>query len=111
VQVAAFLAAAVFAASSEAFLPHHNPFVGRASRLVHAVPPKMIEMVSSQLGCEPSAVVEGASFIDDLDADSLDLVELILGLEETFGIEISDEKAAELKTVGDAMALIEELQV
>mmetsp|Transcript_80414 Transcript_80414/g.160523 ORF Transcript_80414/g.160523 Transcript_80414/m.160523 type:complete len:111 (-) Transcript_80414:361-693(-) len=101
---------ALIAPFAAAFVPHHGRIVGRAALSTFAVPEKMVEMVSSQLGCEASAVVEGASFIDDLDADSLDLVELILGLEETFGIEISDEKAAELKTVGDAMSLIEELQ-
>ena len=53
---------------------------------------------------------EDAAFIDDLDADSLDLVELILNLEESFGVEISDEKAQELKTVGDAQKLIDSLK-
>mmetsp|Transcript_57648 Transcript_57648/g.130629 ORF Transcript_57648/g.130629 Transcript_57648/m.130629 type:complete len:109 (-) Transcript_57648:285-611(-) len=99
---------ALFAAA-EAFVPMARPFHGRYA-VQAALPQKMVDMISDQLGCEADKVVEGASFIEDLEADSLDLVELILGLEETFGVEISDEKAAELKTVGDAAALIEELQ-
>lgn len=62
------------------------------------------------LGWYDLQVTESAAFIDDLDADSLDLVELILNLEESFGVEISDEKAQELKTVGDAQKLIDSLK-
>jgi acyl carrier protein len=66
------------------------------------------EIVVDKLGVEESAIVPEASFIDDLNADSLDLVELIMSLEETFDIEIPDEDAEKIQTVGDAMAYLEE---
>ena len=56
-----------------------------------------------QLGVDEREVTMEASFIDDLGADSLDLVELIMALEEEFDIEIPDEEAEKLKTVGDAV--------
>jgi len=66
------------------------------------------EIVVDKLGVEESDIVPDASFIDDLNADSLDLVELIMSLEETFDIEIPDEDAEKIQTVGDAMAYLEE---
>ena len=59
-------------------------------------------------GVEEAAIIPEASFIDDLNADSLDLVELIMSLEETFKIEIPDEDAEKIQTVGDAMVYLEE---
>jgi len=61
-----------------------------------------------QLGVEPSEVREDASFQEDLNADSLDLVELIMSLEEKFGLQISDEDAEKLTTVGEAVEFISE---
>jgi acyl carrier protein len=64
---------------------------------------KMQEIVSEKLGVEKSKVTKEASFIDDLGADSLDTVELIMKMEEEFNIEIPDEEAENLKTVGDVV--------
>jgi acyl carrier protein len=59
-----------------------------------------------QLGIEESEITEEASFQEDLDADSLDLVELIMELEDTFGVKISDEDAQGIQTVGQAVDYI-----
>lgn len=64
--------------------------------------------VIDQLGVDEGEVTEEASFSDDLDADSLDRVELVMALEDTFGIKIPDEEANELLTVGDAVNFVEE---
>ena len=61
-------------------------------------------IIVEQLGVEESHVVPAASFREDLEADSLDLVELIMAFEEEFGGEISDEEAQQIHTVGDAVA-------
>jgi acyl carrier protein len=60
------------------------------------------------LGVDPEKVTPEASFRDDLEADSLDLVELIMAFEDKFGGEISDEEAQQITTVGEAVAYIEE---
>ncbi|HEY1391153.1 MAG TPA: acyl carrier protein, partial [Ktedonobacterales bacterium] len=61
-----------------------------------------------QLGVDESEVTDTASFTEDLNADSLDLVELIMSLEEQFGLQISDEDAEKLTTVGEAVDYIYE---
>ncbi len=69
--------------------------------MVATVQPKVREVIADQLGVDPERVKVEASFIDDLGADSLDIVELVMAVEEEFGIEIPDEDAEKLKTVGD----------
>ena len=61
------------------------------------------EIIVEQLGVDASEVTPEASFIDDLGADSLDTVELVMAFEEEFGLEIPDEEAEKLQTVGDAL--------
>ncbi|HTJ61539.1 MAG TPA: acyl carrier protein [Candidatus Saccharimonadales bacterium] len=69
---------------------------------------RLKKIVVEQLGVDEADVKPEASFVDDLNADSLDLVELIMSLEEEFGMEISDEDAEKIKSVGDAQEYIEE---
>lgn len=66
------------------------------------------EIITEQLGVDEKEVTHDASFIDDLGADSLDTVELVMALEEEFDIEISDEDAEKIITVGDAVNYITE---
>ena len=68
---------------------------------------KIKKMVADHLGIEESKVLEEANFIDDLGADSLDTVELVMAFEEEFGSEISDSEAEKILTVGDAVKFIE----
>jgi acyl carrier protein len=71
---------------------------------------KVAEIIAEQLGVDPSEVTTEASFVDDLGADSLDTVELVMALEEEFGIEIPDEDAEKITTVNDAIKYIQEHQ-
>ena len=68
---------------------------------------KVKKMVSDHLGLDESKVTEESNFIDDLGADSLDTVELVMAFEEEFGSEISDSEAEKILTVGDAIKFIE----
>ena len=65
------------------------------------------EIIVEELGVEAEKVSPNASFVDDLGADSLDTVELVMAFEEEFGIDIPDEDAEQMRTVGDAISYIE----
>ena len=73
-----------------------------------AIEEKVTEIIVEQLGVDAAQVKPEASFIDDLGADSLDTVELVMALEEEFNVEIPDEDAEKIKTVGDAINYITE---
>ncbi|HLS88881.1 MAG TPA: acyl carrier protein [Sphingobacteriaceae bacterium] len=75
-----------------------------------AILQRIRSIIVDQLGVEEEEVKPEASFIDDLGADSLDLVELIMALEEEFGTDIPDEDAERINTVGDAIEYIRERQ-
>ena len=68
---------------------------------------EVIDIVVEQLGVDAADVSPKKSFVEDLNADSLDLMELIMTFEERFGFEISEEEAEKLKTVGDVVSYIE----
>ena len=68
------------------------------------------KIVAEQLGVNEAEIKNESSFIDDLGADSLDTVELVMALEEEFGNEIPDEQAEKLQSVGDVIKYIEDLQ-
>ncbi len=71
-----------------------------------SVEKKVKEIVAEQLGKDSNEVTIDASFIDDLGADSLDIVELVMAMEDEFGIEIPDEEAEKIKTVKDVIDYI-----
>ncbi len=71
-----------------------------------SVEERVKNIVVEQLGVEPEQVTTEASFVDDLGADSLDTVELVMALEEEFGTEIPDEEAEKIRTVGEAINYI-----
>ena len=71
---------------------------------------RVISIVMEHLGVEKDKVTENSSFIDDLGADSLDTVELVMAFEEAFDVEIPDDKAEKILTVGDAVSHLESLK-
>ena len=71
---------------------------------------KVKEIIINELGVDPEKVTAEASFVDDLGADSLDTVELVMAFEEEFTIDIPDEDAEQMRTVGEAIAYIEKHQ-
>ena len=78
--------------------------------MASSVQARVKEIVCEQLGVSEEEVTPEASFIEDLGADSLDIVELVMALEEEFGQEIPDEEAEKLQSVGDVVKYIEESQ-
>ena len=75
--------------------------------MAEAVTDRVRAIIAEQLGVKLEEVTDAASFIEDLGADSLDTVELVMALEEEFGIEIPDEDAEKMASVGDAIKYIE----
>lgn len=75
-----------------------------------AIDKEMVDIIVEQLSVEKEKVVPNASFVDDLGADSLDLVELIMAMEEGFDIEIPDEEAEKIATVQDAIDYVNNLK-
>ena len=69
---------------------------------------RVAEIIVEQLGITRGEIVPEASFIDDLGADSLDIVELVMAMEETFDIEIPDDDAEKIQTIGDAFSYVKE---
>ena len=70
---------------------------------------KIKSIIVNQLGVEESAVAPKAKFIEDLGADSLDIVELVMAMEEAFGIDIPDEEAENIRTVSDAISFVKKM--
>jgi len=66
------------------------------------------EIIANELGVEMEKVADDASFVEDLGADSLDTVELVMAFEEEFGVEIPDEDAEQMQTVGDAIRYLQD---
>jgi acyl carrier protein len=75
-----------------------------------SVEEKVKQIVVNQLGVEESAVIGKAKFIEDLGADSLDIVELVMAMEEAFGVDIPDEEAENIRTVDDAVSYIKKAE-
>ncbi len=77
--------------------------------MADSVEDKIKSIIVNQLGVEESAVVPKAKFIEDLGADSLDIVELVMAMEEAFGIDIPDEEAENIRTVSDAVGFVRKM--
>jgi acyl carrier protein len=83
------------------------PIAQRRSHSMAGIEDKVKQIVVEQLGVDEAEVTPSASFVDDLGADSLDQVELVMAFEEAFDIEIPDEDAEKIRTVQDAIEYIE----
>ncbi len=75
-----------------------------------AIEQQMVDIIVEQLSVDKAKVVSGASFVDDLGADSLDLVELIMAMEEEFDVEIPDEEAEKISTVQNAIDFVNNIK-
>ena len=110
---------AIVATLSQAFVPASNSWTGRVSnaRIARAAPlqmsaeveGKLKEIVAEQLGVEESSITSEANFAADLGADSLDVVEMVMKIEEAFNIELPDERAEEVQNLSDAVRVVTEL--
>ena len=104
------IVAATLLAGASAFAPAATPFVARPSMALFAeVEDKVKDIIVSQLGVEADKVVPAATFVDDLGADSLDTVELIMAIEEEFDCEIPEEEAANISTVQEVIDFVAKL--
>lgn len=72
---------------------------------------KVLDIIAEQLNIEPEDLKPEMDFVDDLNQDSIELVELIMSLEDEFGIEVDEEKLEQIRTVGDVLDLVEELDL
>jgi acyl carrier protein len=82
----------------------------KKQELKMAIEQQMVDIIVEQLSVDKDKVVSGASFVDDLGADSLDLVELIMAMEEEFDVEIPDEEAEKIATVQNAIDYVNNLK-
>ena len=99
---------ALFAVSASAFAPVSMPSNSRSTALF-ADSSKVKDIIVEQLGCDADKVVPSATFIEDLGADSLDTVELIMAIEEEFDCEIPEDEAANISTVQEVIDFVEKL--
>jgi acyl carrier protein len=88
--------------------PRATNFNQSNSMAEKSIEEKVKDIIVEQLGVNPEQVTPQASFIEDLGADSLDIVELVMAFEEEFGVEVPDEDAEKLQTVGDVIKYIED---
>ena len=95
-------------AGASAFAPRAT-FVGRQSTSLFSQADKVKELIVEQLGVDAAKVIPEAKFVDDLEADSLDTVELIMAIEEEFDCEIPEEDAAKISTVGEVIDFVDKL--
>lgn len=72
---------------------------------------KVLLIIAEQLNMEPEDLEPEMDFVDDLNQDSIELVELIMSLEDEFGIEVDEEKLEQVRTIGDVLDLVEELDI
>lgn len=86
------------------------PTTDKEDRVVPSTEERVIEIVCENLGVNREQVTRSTSFIEDVGADSLDIVELVMELEEEFGVTIPDDQAEKIKTVGEAIDYIEREQ-
>ena len=96
-----------FITMSEKFRFFASSFINQNYRKMSEIATKVTSIITDKLGVEESQVTPEASFTNDLGADSLDTVELIMELEKEFDLSIPDEEAEKIVTVGDAIAFIE----
>jgi acyl carrier protein len=89
------------------FVSLHPVLINKKEKKMSEIATKVVSIITDKLGVEESQVVPEASFTNDLGADSLDTVELIMELEKEFDLSIPDEEAEKIVTVGDAIAFIE----